>query len=324
MIDYYHAEVVEDPSTYLWDKDKTDQLFSIAVKWYSNKNPHSIKNVIPWNNSIKQIPIIGETVLVFRGDSNLINPEEEGKSQWYYIGPINIQSSICNHQSPTTSNGDKKDEEFEKIVKNKPISPLQPYRGDLLYEGRWGNSIRLGSTIEFKDNYHVEPSWNQGNVGDPIIILANGQENKTQKEFIVENAETDNSSLYLTSTQEINNLNLNISKYTEYNSQFIGVADRVVLKAQKDIIVLDTKKAIVLNIGETKGVRGHLLIGDDQADTPLVHGDVLKDIFDDLLTVLEAGVVGGGLASSFILTPNLQKIRSNLNKLNSKYYKIKK
>ena len=33
------------------------------------------------------------------------------------------------------------------------IYPLRPYEGDVIQEGRWGNSIRLGSTVKNQGNH---------------------------------------------------------------------------------------------------------------------------------------------------------------------------
>tara|TARA_R110001592_G_scaffold37424_4_gene124852 strand:- start:15565 stop:16398 length:834 start_codon:yes stop_codon:yes gene_type:complete len=91
------------------------------------------------------------------------------------------------------------------------IKPLLPYEGDTILEGRYGNSIRLGSTA--KDKKIPEESsnrWsNEGFNGDPILIIRNGQrvENINDKgwEPTVEDIDLDASSIYLTSNQQITN-----------------------------------------------------------------------------------------------------------------------
>jgi hypothetical protein len=39
------------------------------------------------------------------------------------------------------------------------IHPLLPYEGDMLYEGRFGNSIRFGSTVK---NSSIPNPWSTG------------------------------------------------------------------------------------------------------------------------------------------------------------------
>ena len=52
---------------------------------------------------------------------------------------------------------------------------LLAFAGDIIVEGRWGNSIRFGSTAK-TDNIIYTNNWsNTGDNGDPITILRNGQ-----------------------------------------------------------------------------------------------------------------------------------------------------
>jgi len=83
------------------------------------------------------------------------------------------------------------------------IKSLEQFTGDITLEGRWGNSIRLGSTsIESSNNY-----WSKvGPAGNPITIIRNGQgkqENDIAWIPTVENINVDPSSIYLTNGQKI-------------------------------------------------------------------------------------------------------------------------
>ena len=78
----------------------------------------------------------------------------------------------------------------------------------MILEGRFGNSIRFGSTN--KSNEISNPnSWSDlGNTGDPITIIRNGQpDNLDDKGWLptIENINGDASSIYLTSNQKIQN-----------------------------------------------------------------------------------------------------------------------
>ncbi len=95
------------------------------------------------------------------------------------------------------------------------IKPLLPYEGDMFVEGRFGNSIRLGSTSQaismMGDQVIPEANKNRwsdlGQNGEPIIIIKNGQRieeiNDKGWEHTVENIDLDDSSIYLTSNQQI-------------------------------------------------------------------------------------------------------------------------
>ena len=103
------------------------------------------------------------------------------------------------------------------------IKPLFPYEGDLIFEGRFGNSIRFGATAKQiiknskGENVEVIPEFNKNNwsntteekggeIGDPIIIIRNGQNEKEDDRgwiHTVENINDDPSSIYLTSNQSL-------------------------------------------------------------------------------------------------------------------------
>ena len=239
--------------------------------------------------------------------------------QWYYLPPIGIQSNINNNILGSTSG-----EKFikDKLVPDVSVPPLQPYRGDLLIEGRWGNSIRFGSTIEFKDTlYSTKPTWTGKTIGDPIITLSNGRKRQVARPFIIEESDSDNSSLYLTSTQKIpiqikGSKNLNESNFSE--SQLIGIADRVILKTKKDKLIADSPDSIVLNSPEVK-------IGSDQASVGIANTDVLIEIINHLINALISGYTAPGGAPCVVNGgPEIINAVQKLSKLKSRKYFITK
>ncbi len=318
MINFYHAEVTKlskSKDTYKWNND---ELFTIDALYDDDGSILKIKDILPLNNNVKQIPIIGETVLIFQADSKFSAGDFTGR-QWFYTNSINMQSKLSNHQSPIITNGEKKDENFEKVVNNKSIFSLQPYLGDMLIEGRWGNSIRFGSTIKTTEDYSKKPTWTGNTAGDPILILSNGQTH--DEEFTIENVKDDPASLYLTSTQKISNLDLKLKVFTEFDkkettSQFIAAADRIVLNSKKDLIVLNSAKAVVINTDV-------LCIGDDEADQSMVFGEELEKILKELIGIIRYGAVGGGLASIFDIAA-LSNLETKIKNIKSNKFKIKK
>ena len=164
------------------------------------------------------------------------------------------------------------------------------------------------------------PSW-QGINNDPLIILSNNLNNLPNKEFVVENPNTDASSLYLTSTQTIQ-LDANKTLSDKYNkvvgSQFIGIADRITLSARNDIASVHSERAIILQ------TPGEILIGGDAATQPIPHGNILEAIIQLLICAIGAGCTdsAGGIAITNGLA-DLQEAQRLLLDLNSKKYKIK-
>jgi len=244
--------------------------------------------------------------------------------------PIAVSSNINNNILPTVNEELVLDEKFEE--ENYKVSPLQPYRGDLMMEGRFGNSIRFSSTIDFKDDYSESGNWRGNNNGDPILILSNGRNYKEDKQFVTEDINTDKSSLYLTSTQKIplvlgsneqpNSLTGAITpagNETNYiGSQLLGVSDRIILKARTDLVVIDSPLGIILNS------TGDIKLGGEDATESMVHGDVLLNILQNILNQLGGLVRCGSVYGSFLDTQYAEKAQTQLQELLSSKYFINK
>ena len=152
------------------------------------------------------------------------------------------------------------------------IYPLEMFSGDFINQGRFGNSIRLGSTNQYlnvKNEVTGSNNWSQNKqnnttTGDPIIILRNGQPDETSQlpsnswEPISENINYDKSSIYLTSTQkiEIKTSNNEFTSYKEKNepskpdvytdSQIILNSNRLVFNAKKDHVLISGEESVYL------------------------------------------------------------------------------
>ena len=124
----------------------------------------------PIQANIKNYPLINEIVYILYLPSNelLENPLQRIP---YYLPPINIWNSQHHNGIPTAEQAalqnvaddylNTTDGNFRQITDNSSdvylgktfkekinTYPLLPYEGDIIYEGRWGNSIRLGSTVK--------------------------------------------------------------------------------------------------------------------------------------------------------------------------------
>lgn len=322
-VTFKFAEVVNTyEDTYKYSTENIDNLFKIDVQTYGELESR-ILSARPANPNIKQIPLIGEHVIIFsalKEDST----DSKKRVQWYYLPAYSIQSALNNNALPGIARlrGDQEDtskvydQPLGKSFDEKRVSPLQPYEGDLLIEGRFSNSIRLGSTIS--TNYTISPTWTGNQNGDPIIIISNGHQDKSNKEFTIESLENDQASIYLTSTQKINTLSLSkgLTKsrsLTDFNtSQLIGDANRIILRAKSDSIILDTPNRITLNTPD-------LRIGSESANHPLVKGDELKTILADLINVIVAGVIytPAGIVSTPLQLNKLFELREKLGNINS-------
>lgn len=215
----------------------------------------------------------------------------------------------------TTSSGTIKFGEY--FEERTDINPLKPFEGDHIIEGRFGNSIRLGSTGG------TSPWSTVGKQGSPITILRNGQgvTGEDSWTLIPEDINADPSSIYLTSTQKIPFTPASTNSYLSYkekptsvgeytDSQVILNSGRIFINSKSDHIFLSSAKTVNLNAiqginidttGDTVIQAGKVLLGSKSADEPLLLGDTavaqlqeMLDILKDLLVAATTSANGGG------------------------------
>jgi len=184
------------------------------------------------------------------------------------------------------------------------VRNLLPYEGDYIYQGRWGNTIRLGSTVI--DAPIPNPWSSVGESGDPIMILKNGQHDEDTDPWVpqVEDINTDLSSIYLTSTQALP-IDVASKSYNSYFSaptatnefdseQVVINSGRILFNAKSDNILLSSFDTInlnslnSLNIDTPKTVvqSKEIYLGDKYATEPVILGDTFLADFEDLLKKL--------------------------------------
>jgi hypothetical protein len=308
------AEVIDSAplDTYKYSENYYN-LFSVTarVDGYVNKPVVTAK---PANTNMKKIPLIGEMILLFQLNSSVPSNETYKQNQWYYLSTVDIVSSV-NHNVLTgyTSNVEQK-QQVGKVFTEQSISPIQPYEGDVILEGRSGNSIRFGSVVTGGSFYTVsQQSKITGELGSPIIMLSNGRKNKPAKEFIHEDIQLDDSSLYLTSKQSIPGLKLNYpltkgNAAASFNkSQLIGVADRIVLSAKTDIAVIDAKLGIEINSSDIR-------FGESTTKEPMLQSTAVLELLQIIIRTIQTGFKD---SSGIICTPINKELNNtgNITKL---------
>lgn len=238
----------------------------------------------PMFPNIKQYPLINELVpIIYLADPNVT--ENTSAVTAYYLPPINVWNSQVHNAVPSTNitpelenkeyplveagsvrriTDQDTDIELGKTFNENNVlnnRPLLPYEGDIIYEGRFGNSIRFGSTV---NNAKLASPWSfEGKNGSPITIIKNGQSNETDVSQpwvpTVENINIDDSSIYLTSTQQIP-LELSTNNIDSYNGssetptipelysgkQILLNSGRLIFNAKNDHIILSADKSVHL------------------------------------------------------------------------------
>ena len=195
----------------------------------TNANPKDELSAVPLFSHLKYYPLKNEIVLILNtNDKNIYGIK---KSSTYYLPQVNMWGHPHHNALPTLegiksnkTSRDYKNTEAGLIRKAEDgntditlgqyfkeqlnIKPLLPYEGDMILEGRFGNSIRFGSTNISNEISNPNGWSNLGNTGDPITIIRNGQSpNLDKKGWLptTENISGDASSIYLTSNQRIQN-----------------------------------------------------------------------------------------------------------------------
>jgi hypothetical protein len=99
------------------------------------------------------------------------------------------------------------------FVENTFVKSLKPQEGDIIIEGRHGQSIRFGSTNKF-DKITPKNEWSIGNsnAGDPITIIRNGQNYDTNYQGLHEESAKDHTTIWMTSTQDLSKI-ISISEF---------------------------------------------------------------------------------------------------------------
>ena len=225
---------------------------SIGTIFYSdlegnipNVNPKDAPTASPLFSYLKYYPLINEIVLVLTtNDRNIYDGKQKTT---YYLPQVNMWGHPHHNALPTvkgleseqTSDDYKQTEAglvrqvedggtditlgnyFQEKLN---IKPLLPYEGDLILEGRFGNSIRFGSTNISSDISDPNGWSNSGNTGDPITIIRNGQSSAlNEKGWLptTEDINGDASSIYLTSNQRIQNFRQASSYMNSWDAEYI-------------------------------------------------------------------------------------------------------
>ena len=219
-------------------------LGSIQYEFIEGDNIGGPLYAKPAQSNLKDYPLINEIVLIIKTVGTNIYTSR-GKQISYYISNLNIWGGSPNHnalprQGEINPDGSGTTEGNQiptirlgigEFIERNDIKTLLPFEGDRIFEGRFGNSIRMGATTP-----DILNSWSRPNkkskFGDPITIISNGLPvhnpnlNEHEKESLykdnslwgdpkdrpnkpwistVEDINHDPSSIWLTSTQQIKN-----------------------------------------------------------------------------------------------------------------------
>ena len=207
----------------------------------------------PLVNDFKKLPLKNEIVFLVTAPGNQLDGSKLNVKTYY-----NTVVNIWNHPNHA---GFPKDTSKEldlgpDIQELTDVNPLQPFPGDIIMDGRQGQSIRLGGFLSPKNIL-----TNNTNVGKPFTILSNGQKDADDPfNPIIEDINKDASSIYLVSDHTVPleqardktssygvPLNPRPDKADEYKgSQVLVNGGRLYFNAKDEGIFLNAKKYLEL------------------------------------------------------------------------------
>jgi hypothetical protein len=277
----------------------------------------------PLDSNLKRFPLINEFIYIIAFPNTNLDVDPYSITN-YYINSVSLWNHPHHNAYPNNSNvlppnqqkdyiqtqagsvrrvTDQSTEIFlgKTFKERSNIHPLLPFEGDTIYEGRWGNSLRLGSTVKDANNWSTT-----GENGDPITIIRNGQGEQTEEGWVptIEDINNDDSSIYLASAQNIP-LDATSTSYSSYNvnpptnpnqysgAQIILNSGRLVFNSKSDHILLSSAKSVNLNSQESVNIdttkfvtrANNIYLGrEDLANQPLMLGNNTVDLLKILVS----------------------------------------
>ena len=258
--------------------DDTYENFNSITVSLRDRGSKNLLRCTPLDTNSRKIPVIGEQVYVLVGNSDEASGASNSTKN-YYLSTVGIQNNVNHNALPKltkaegssvpnfsqVSNGipiqgsSDSDVDFGiGFVEDSSISQLQPFLGDVINEGRFGQSIRFGYTpkntkqSDNKINGVVsEPSWKSTDPKSPITIIRNGAgESRGYNKFVIEDINKDDSSIWLGSKQTIgltpsNSFTLGVTPTNLYkNPQIVLNSDRIVLNSKSDSVLISGDKSV--------------------------------------------------------------------------------
>jgi hypothetical protein len=159
----------------------------------------------PLFNNISKYPVLEEIVMILNAPSYGLNDDPQAKT-FYYLTTVGLWNSVQHNAFPDIASYRGGQLNFgQTFTEKEDIRNLLPEEGDVIFEGRWGNSIRFSSTTKQKV---INNPWSSiGEVGMPITIIRNNQSNIDINSDpwvpVYEDPNNDGSSIYLCAGQDI-------------------------------------------------------------------------------------------------------------------------
>ena len=303
---------------------------------------------LPLHANIKQFPLLNEVVALVQGPTSDIQTNVATKDM-YYTSVVNLWGSN-HHNALPEPNVDLSIILGKEVKELADINPMYPFPGDIIIEGRQGQSIRLGGN-KTSQNKLVDDSNN----AKPFILISNGQIQTTNGiDHIVEDINKDPNSLYFLSDHKTS-LSAANKKRDSYDvvpleadkyigNQVVLNGGRLFLNAKEDSAFISAKESVGLNARtlnfdakdymclDSKKIYLGKKARTTSGNEPVILGTQLQNWLETLLDTLEnvgsamstaAAVSGGPVTNLVTAGPELRAVARSL-KAQIKQFQSKK
>jgi hypothetical protein len=223
----------------------------IAIENITDNLLNGFPTALPLYPNQKYFPLPGEIVLLMDLPS-APSPITGKTEETYYLTTINAWNSP---QFNGLFLNEDKSLLYDSFNEDQDFRGLQTFEGDYILEGRFGNSIRFGSTNKSGDQDLSPWSTNPGELdNNPIILITNKHNFKLpNSDLYIEDINKDGASIYLTSQQlvplnignvKLSNITSPIAPFFYIDPQVIINADRTIISSKKDEVLIFGKKGV--------------------------------------------------------------------------------
>ena len=305
--EFYELEAAEVIECWLDEEDlplvgETDEPDWSKYGWIaarmsvSNSGIDDIVNIRPLDTNIKEYPYPGEHVII-----------ASYYGQKYYTQKLNLNNSVNLNAFPGLSKVyDMWTQEIYKdnlpMIGNFSIKELKAEEGDIIFNGRFGQSIRFGSNVKeiIDKNQNLLPDTGIPQSPNVIIRAGQGVEESNANRPVNEEINLDGSSIWMTTDQKVD-IKLDNSHSTfiwaDKGSEGFGGnritinSDGLILNSKKNNILMSSMGFIGLTANTEIGIEvpndsGKVYLGDGQANQPVLGGDQTMELFGLLVDYL--------------------------------------
>ena len=335
----------------------------LAVRYYpigsqlDEDNVDELPIAFPLNSGIKVAPVLNEIIQLVQGPrSNEVFSTQIG-TKTYYTNLVNVYGNRNHNALPDATDKVVDIDIGQEVEELSQTESLQPFPGDVIVEGRTGNSIRL-SGYKHPDN----PFTNDNNNSDPFLTLVckKFKENTDLPGTYVESLNDENSCIFIGTNH---NLFLNPTralsktyrtspliedsyipeKFNTFTGRQIGIkSGRVTLSGDLDGVFIIGEKTVGLS-GNSVNIEGTSYVGVDankiflgekskirgeRVNQPAIRGQELVDWEKELLNELRSiarkfSTVSNPAQAVAVLSQVGNSLIGKLNSLESRLERIK-